>query len=128
MYTGHQDSLCFLHAESSIQSLTLMTLQERVYRVLGELYPFRGEEFYYPLWHLLRHLDDDELRLPEYDALLDELYKNGYTVILHGKTDFTTHALKITPAGVAYFLRVREEKEAIQRSFYKPGGSDGLQP
>ncbi len=105
-----------------------MTLQERCYRILGELYPFRGDEFYYPIWHLLRHLDDDDLRFPEYDAILDELYKNGYAVVLHGKTDFTTHALKITPEGVAYFQKLRAEKEAIQRDFHQRGGSDGLQP
>ena len=103
----------------------MTTLQERCYRILAELYPFRGEEFYYPIWHLLRHLEDDNLKFPEYDALLDELYKNGYAVVLHGKTDFTTHALKITPLGVAHFLKVRKEKEASQRTSNKGEGKDG---
>jgi DNA-binding MarR family transcriptional regulator len=103
----------------------MTTLKERCYRILAELYPFRGEEFYYPIWHLLRHLEDDNLKFAEYDALLDELYKNGYAVVLHGKTDFTTHALKITPLGVAYFQKVREEKQALEKSLNRDGGKDG---
>jgi hypothetical protein len=82
-----------------------MDSSERLLKVLTFLYPFRGEEFYYPSWILLRQLDEDNLTENEYYELMDTLEDNGYAVILKGQTDYTTFAIKITSLGVDYLQK-----------------------